>query len=378
MGRATGVLTTLLIFSTVGLGQLLAGQIYWTDRGYNDPNGPSIRRGEMDGSGSEILLDATDGLSQLRGIGLDAAGGKMYFADNGTDNIYRADLNGDNLETLLTNQTTPITFPADIELDLGARKMYWTDPTLNKISRADFDGNNVEILYSGLNNPYFFDLDTANGEIYWAEMNNEVIHVSKMDGSGHIRSLNVGLHLIRDVAVDLVADKIYWGERASNTIRSANLDGTDATTLFNAADKPHGVEIDVAGGMVYWNDTDGRSVNRGRMDGIGPLEILYYNPLYNPWDLELVLDAIPEPLLGDVNGDGQVNGLDVDPFVAVLLNGSYQPEADMNEDQVVNGLDVDPFVAAVVGGVHQIPEPSTLLLSIIALGVIGGWRKWGV
>jgi hypothetical protein len=50
----------------------------------------------------------------------------------------------------------------------------------------------------------------------------------------------------------------------------------------------------------------------------------------------------------------------------------------MNEDQVVNGLDVDPFVAAVVGGETQsVPEPSTLLLCIIALAVVGGWRKWG-
>jgi hypothetical protein len=45
-------------------------------------------------------------------------------------------------------------------------------------------------------------------------------------------------------------------------------------------------------------------------------------------------------------------------------------------DQVVNGLDVDPFVAAVLGvGTQSIPEPSTLLLALVALGVIGGWRK---
>jgi hypothetical protein len=63
-------------------------------------------------------------------------------------------------------------------------------------------------------------------------------------------------------------------------------------------------------------------------------------------------------------------------FVGVLLSGPYQPEADMNEDQVVNGLDVDPFVSAVLGGVQQIPEPSTLLLVLVALGVVGGWRRW--
>jgi hypothetical protein len=97
---------------------------------------------------------------------------------------------------------------------------------------------------------------------------------------------------------------------------------------------------------------------------------------------DFVLDAtggaavfVTTAVLGDINDDGEVNGLDVDPFVEVLLSGPYQPEADMNEDQVVNGLDVDPFVAAVVGGVQQIPEPSSLLLAFVALGVVAGWRR---
>jgi hypothetical protein len=51
---------------------------------------------------------------------------------------------------------------------------------------------------------------------------------------------------------------------------------------------------------------------------------------------------------------------------------------DVNRDGEVNGLDVDPFVAAVVGGgVQAVPEPTALILVVIALGVVGGWRKWG-
>ena len=49
----------------------------------------------------------------------------------------------------------------------------------------------------------------------------------------------------------------------------------------------------------------------------------------------------------------------------------------MNEDEVVNGLDVDPFVAAVVGGsAAAVPEPSSLFLTILALGLAGACRKW--
>jgi hypothetical protein len=72
-----------------------------------------------------------------------------------------------------------------------------------------------------------------------------------------------------------------------------------------------------------------------------------------------------------------VNGLDVDPFVAAVVGGTFLAAADMNQDGDVNGLDVDFFVAAVVGsGAVAVPEPSTLLLALVTLGVVGGWRKW--
>ncbi len=106
-------------------------------------------------------------------------------------------------------------------------------------------------------------------------------------------------------------------------------------------------------------------------------EYYIFTRALTPEEVVTLYDVDPV-LLGDLNGDGEVNGLDVDPFVDVLLNGPFHAAADMNEDGDVNGLDVDPFVVAVVGGgSQQIPEPSTLLLGLVALGVIGGWRKWG-
>jgi hypothetical protein len=106
----------------------------------------------------------------------------------------------------------------------------------------------------------------------------------------------------------------------------------------------------------------------------GVIEVLQTGP--NPIESlliggqELGIDNVRSITLGDMNEDGKVNGLDVEPFVDVLLNGLYQSEADMNLDDKINGLDVEPFVHAVLadgGTVEAIPEPSAAVLATIGL-----------
>ncbi len=64
-------------------------------------------------------------------------------------------------------------------------------------------------------------------------------------------------------------------------------------------------------------------------------------------DIELIAES--GFLLGDVNGDCEVNLLDVQPFVDLLAAGGFLPEADINGDGMVNLLDVDPFVTLLTG-----------------------------
>lgn len=48
--------------------------------------------------------------------------------------------------------------------------------------------------------------------------------------------------------------------------------------------------------------------------------------------------------------DGAIDLLDVTPFVALLVAGGTQCEADINMDGAVDLLDVTPFVDLLTGG----------------------------
>lgn len=54
-------------------------------------------------------------------------------------------------------------------------------------------------------------------------------------------------------------------------------------------------------------------------------------------------------LLADLNGDGQVNLLDVEPFVSVINSGEFVCEADVNLDGRVDLTDVSPFIQFLTG-----------------------------
>jgi len=77
---------------------LSAGKVYYT---VIITGAPEISRANFDGSAQEVLI--TSGIANPWGIALDVAGGKMYWADYGLDKIMRADLDGSNVEDVVTS-----------------------------------------------------------------------------------------------------------------------------------------------------------------------------------------------------------------------------------------------------------------------------------
>jgi len=69
----------------------------------------------------------------------------------------------------------------------------------------------------------------------------------------------------------------------------------------------------------------------------------------NPTFASATLEVGPVADLGDVNMDGAVGFLDVNPFIVVLASNTYLLQADCNQDGVVNFFDIAPFIAILAG-----------------------------
>jgi hypothetical protein len=183
-----------------------------------------------------------------------------------------------------------------------------------------------------------------------------LVGIGDLDGISEMDLSGIDFRDIHDLGPLYVMDDLadLW------LVDTQNLDAFDLDVLLDNLETIEGIDTE---GVLYMTEADFDAFNAAG-DG-----------LLAAWDAEPG-HHVEFLQLGDVNHDTMANGLDVDPFLDVLFAGRFDVAADTNGDGFVNGLDIDPFVAVVVGGTHQIPEPSTLLLCLVALGVVGGWRKW--
>ena len=102
-------------------------------------------------------------------------------------------------------------------------------------------------------------------------------------------------------------------------------------------------------------DGTGSMQNSNNFGGINPFNNQFVDIDFGEeYIIELSFDptslTIATPLIGDLNCDGNVNLLDVGPFVDLLGNGGTNLLADTNGDGQVNLLDVNGFVAILGGG----------------------------
>lgn len=197
----------------------------------------------------------------ILGIAVSAANAqKMYWGESGAGKIRRANLDGTNVEDLISG----LVFPA-IAIDEGARKMYWTTGAdIFQIHRANLDGSNAELVLESFFGPSIgLALDVGAGKMYFSFESDA--------GCGGLRRANVDGSEIEDLplmvcasgalALDLSNGKVYT---SLPQIRRANLDGTNVELIV--AVRSFGIAVDSGASKIYYTNSSGRR-NRTRQLG---------------------------------------------------------------------------------------------------------------
>ncbi len=216
----------------------LGGKIYWCSES-------TIKRVNLDGTDIQLVAG---GLDSVTGIFLDVSGGKIYWLDEGQDKIQRADLDGANVEDLITGLSND---PLDLAVDVSGGKIYWTYRYGEiKIRRADFDGTNVEdlITVTGRSRPVEIAIDVSGGKMYWFDEGQDKIQCANLDGTD---IKNIASEVWDgDIALDVSGGKIYWADYYEDKIQRANLDGTNAEDVVIGLTDLSGIALSTSTGEV--------------------------------------------------------------------------------------------------------------------------------
>ena len=263
-------------------------KLYWTDWGTD-----KIQRADLDGSNVEDLVSDA-GLDGPDGLSLDLAGGKLYWADSGTNKIQRANLDGSGIEDLATDQNLPF----GLALDVSGGKMYWTNRYPGQIQRANLDGSGVEeLVTTTVALPGALALDVAGGKMYWTSVvlgGQNKIQRADLNGSNVEDLVTSGLSSPFGLALDVAGGKIYWTDRGTDKIQRADLNGANVEDLVTSGlSSPNGIALDLAGGKIYWADAETDKVQRANLDGSGVEDLLTSSDgLVDPSSVALGAEAV--------------------------------------------------------------------------------------
>lgn len=238
------------------------GKVYWADAGSND-----IRRADLDGANIEILVT---GINGVQGIALDLINGKMYWADFFPDVIQRASLDGSNVETLVS---TGLSAPGNVALDITGGKMYWVDSGIDKIQRANLDGSSIEDIITGVDAPIGLTLDLVSGKMYWSDGGTK-IQRANLDGSS-IEDVLTGLNGVGQIALDLPKDFMYWTNANTGDILRAKLDGSGLEAVVTGLNNPIGIGLTLKLSVVIdIKPSSGSNPVNPRSKGVIPVAVL--------------------------------------------------------------------------------------------------------
>ena len=272
-------------------------KLYFVSGSLNGAGGVKVIN--ADGSNETVLASGSI-IVEPDGIEVDVVAGKMYWTDMGpggtTDKsvadkdgrIMRADLDGQNIETLVPEGIT--TTPKQLTLDIEDGKVYWCDRgdvdgknVDPKVMRANFDGSEVETLVStDMMSPVGITLDLVKGKVYFSDRYANNIKRANLDGT-EVKIVVKDTDYPVDLVIDYNTRLLYWTARKAGAIYRTDVDGNDVdgtslTPVVTGIQSPIGVTIDRENDKLYYTEvifsTQSGHIWKSDMDGTNARKIV--------------------------------------------------------------------------------------------------------
>jgi len=252
----------------------------------------TLYRASLDGSGAEALLSLSSDIINFSftpvTLDLDAAGGgKLYWSDR-HHQIWRADLDGTEIEEILSEPGPFVPLPSRPALD-GAGKLYWAEGIRRRVRRANLDGSGIEVLVETAGQTGEILVDPVAGKLYWMQAGNpgnpSEVYRSNLDGSQvEVVATTTTIFPTR-LTFDAAARELYWS--AGARIQRASLDGPAAEDFVDGLGDVAYLALDETTGQLYWADRLEGRIQRTPADSSGPVEDLHLRTLLAPHAIAL-------------------------------------------------------------------------------------------
>ena len=127
------------------------------------------------------------------------------------------------------------------------------------------------------------------------------------------------------------------------------VDDNGTTVICTAATPKRDKDISSGSQSPYYStystDLDGDAITELSFssDGVDKLKDVGFCNIY----IEGIMTE-PEAVKGDVNGDGVVNGTDIQAIINFIVAGEYNEKADVNADEAVNGTDIQEVINIII------------------------------
>ncbi|GAB5513224.1 MAG: DUF4347 domain-containing protein [Rhodopirellula baltica] len=230
-----------------------------------DTDNNRIQSTNLAGGDTQTVLT---GVPKAQELFVDSINQHIYFSEPDNDRIRRVNFDG----TGLVNVLTGLNEPRAMEIDLLNSKIYWVedDDFENHVKRADLDGNNVETLRTETAGGLYFtrpndiELDLANGHIYWTDQMRRTLERMDLDGSNET-VLFTASDLLSGLAIDVASNTIYYAmANGTDEIWRADLDGGNRSSLIDSGlNNPDGLAIDFASGTLFYTESPQAGIGLG-------------------------------------------------------------------------------------------------------------------